>query len=75
MQYNTSIGQKFLLASACTDTRRHETLVRIQLDKMGARLSGCVRGQVGDVYEPILATQITLYYRYIDHNKINTHMH
>jgi len=55
MQYNTSIGQQFHLASTCTATRRLEKLVQLQLNKLGARISGSVREEVGDVCEPILA--------------------
>jgi len=36
VQYNTSIEQEFLLASTCTAARRHEELMRLQLNKLGA---------------------------------------
>jgi len=57
VQYYTSIGQQFHLASTCTATRRFEKLVQLQLNKLGTRISGSVREKVGDVFEVILVTQ------------------
>lgn len=57
VQYNTSIGQQFHLASTCTATRRVEKFVQLQLNKLGTRISGSVREKVGDVYEAKLVTR------------------
>jgi len=57
VQYNTCIEQQFHLAPNCTAIRRHEELMRLQLNTLGARVSGSVREKVGDVYETTLASQ------------------